>query len=743
MDKFNIYQQQFCEQTTAGIPVTIAAVLVTEKYLDGKPALGGKRKITQSDRDAEFWSAEFLAELPADLWSKEVMVLALSRYLDQERVCAPKLIASIALSQPSSICRAIRYARMVFQPKVARLTELREVATYSPEIHEQCLIIDIFLDAYSMRQAEIDKWQDALSGLSPLELLIYASLFAFEHLVPSRLASPEWNIEGEGTWYALTDLIAWKLKTSPDTNISLSEKKISLSIAEHLAPFLFPGRSGMPPRFDLMNAFNALLAAQLEMNEFISRSVDAHSYDDAVRFVRRGERLEIETADPSIRARWERDGRRMQLCHGYWFCRAIEEFSSSAIANHQTGTPENHEANQLAYIRALRTKLELEEVYGIDDAVMLESGERVNLFQALLSLELTSAFFQRDFLAKFSALHAKSGSSIAALSELALQGLMEGMQNRFPLTWSEREQKIRSIVGWTVCKKYPKGSLPMAASILDFWTNDWLALAARLRSNTPGLVPEILERPFLKLGGYFLQLPWVTGLQNNSTAAINNLRRLGARRRQAQEETHRIERSLGKLFESRGFKVAQGFNPDSEAYPEVGEIDLICVRDGIVLVIEVKSSFRRRSQREAWLHGKVTLRKAGQQLRRKVEAINQMLAMESDDGAELGLTRVCVVQGIIADTSIEHDHERFNGFLKVSVEEIQIALRDDREFLVDPIGIQGESYEVRDANSPTEEQAPDSLYVEGFSAQRFVEILETELVWLETDACAKQQMNSR
>lgn len=736
----NTYQERFCEQTTAEISVAEAAALVAEKYLDGKPSHRGKHKIKQSDRDNEFWSAAFLAELPTEIWTTDVMILALSRYLDQERVSAPQLIASIARSQPSAICRAIRYARMVYQPKVARLTELREIATYSPEIHEQCLIIDIFLDAHSVRQAEIDKWQHALAGLSPFELLIYASLFAFEHLIPGRFSSTEPNIEDEGTWHALTDLIAWKIKTSTDTKISLSEKKIGLSMAEHLAPFLFPGRSGMPPRFDLMNAFNALLAAQVEMNEFISRSVDAHSYDDAVQFVRRGERLEIEIADPSIRARWERDGRRMLLCHGYWFYRAIEEFASSEIANHQIGTPENHEANQLAYIQALRTKLELEEVYGINDSVLLESGERFNLFQALLSLELTSAFFQRDFLAKFVALRAQSGNSVGALSELALQGLMEGMQNRFPLTWSEREQKIRSIVGWTVCDKSPKGSLPMAASILDFWTNDWLALASRLRSNTSGLVPEILERPFLKLGGYFVQLPWVTGLQNNSTAAINNLRRLGARRGEAQEETCRIERSLGKLFESRGFKVIQGFHPDSEAYPEVGEIDLICTRDGIVLVIEVKSSFRRRSQREAWLHGKTTLRKAGQQLRHKVEAVSRMLAAESG-GAVLGLTNPCAVKGIIADTSIEHDHERFNGFLKVTVEEILIALRDDRRFLADPIGVIGKNNEEDGDGTLAEKQVPESLYIDGFNALRFVEVLENELVWLEADSDAKQLMN--
>lgn len=733
----NFYQERNCEQITSGVSGSDAAILVAEHYLDGKPARRGKHKKKQSERDAEFWSAEFLGQLPSEIWGSEVMVLALARYLDQERVSAPGLLLSIARSQPAALCRAMRYARMVYRPKPTRLAELRKIANVSPEIHEQCLIVDIFVDANEVRQAQIDQWQKKLADLSPFEFLIYASLFAFEHLINGHSVESEWDT----SWCALKDLIAWKLKTSPDAKIRVSEKQIGLSIAEHMAPFLFPERSGLPPRFDLLNAFSALMAAQVEMNEFIARSVDAHSYDDAVQFVRRGERLEIEIVDPSIRDRWERDGRRMLLCHGYWFYRALQEFSSSEIANHRIGTPENHEANQLALIRALRTQMELDEVYGIDDVVLLESGERVDLFQALLSLELTSAFFQRDFLDKYSLLLAQSANSMVALSELALQGLMDGMQIRFPLTWSQREQKIRSIVGWTVSEKNPKGSLPMAASILDFWTNDWLALAARLRSSNPGLVPEILERPFLKLGEYFVQLPWVTGRQNNSTAAINNLRRLGARRVEAQEETRRIEARLGKLFENRGFKVIRGHHPNQKAYPEVGEIDLICARDGLVLVIEVKSSFRRSSEREAWLHGKTTLRRAGQQLRRKVATINRMLETPSSEEMELGLSSNCSAYGIIADTSFEHDHEQFNGFLKVSIEEILIALRDDRKLLIDPIGILGEGYGLPSINSPAEDRTQETLYPDGFNAQRFIKVLENELVWLESDPRAKKQMN--
>ena len=66
----------------------------------------------------------------------------------------------------------------------------------------------------------------------------------------------------------------------------------------------------------------------------------------------------------------------------------------------------------------------------------------------------------------------------------------------------------------------------MASAILDFWTYDMAVLAARLQKSEPGLQPYLFERPVLKFGATLVQLPWIVGMQNNSTAAINNLRYL-------------------------------------------------------------------------------------------------------------------------------------------------------------------------------------------------------------------------
>lgn len=503
------------------------------------------------------------------------------------------------------------------------------------------------------------------------------------------------------------------------------------SLARLLAPVLqcTPERddAGRPDR----DSFRALLEAQLELNAFISRSADAFSYDDGIRFVRHGTVLEIVEVDAALRAAWARDGRKLARLNEYWFYRALDAFALSGMATQTIGRPANHAANQLAYIRALRTHLQLRHVYGITETVLGDAGEPVDVFQASLSLELMSAFFQRDFLEAFTRHLRVHGDWRVALRKLVEGGALEGLQNRCPLTWSDREAKIKNITGRTVTPASPLGDARMAAAILDFWSSDWAELSSQVQAQGAGLRPELLERPVLKFGPLLIQLPWHVGLQNNSTAAINKLRRLGQRRGQAREETQRIEAGLGQALETRGFAVVPNWTPDCNAHGNAGEVDLVCALDGFVLVIEVKSTFVRMSQKEAFQHASTTLRKAGGQLRRKLDAVTRELngdcalaqALRLDPGGP-----ATEVHGWIVDTSIECDHQRFAGFLKVSLEEVLIALRDDAQLLHDPDNL-FLSDATRAPGGADEGASARTLYPQGFSARRFVQVIETQAVW--------------
>lgn len=739
MHATNYYDNLCARLIGDSVLLPIAIERVAGAYLDGKPVLVGKMKLTKKERDSLFWSSNVVQECPPESWNAEAMSFALARYLGQGAVAAEGLVARVARDAPDALIRAVRHSGLVLNPHSSRRAEVDWAASENEAVAKLCRVLDLFALAHRDRVAAVEAQKERLAGLSVFDLLIYASLYAFEVLVPrdftAKVPEQPSGVDLQLAWDAVNDLLAWKLAGTSISSLKLTEASMGNSLAQHLRPTLFEsGRASSGEALRNLRAFHALMDAQIELNEFISRSADAFSYDDGIRFERRGDRLEIVEVDPAARAAWQRDGLKLERLHGYWFHRALETYVEQVAADPakwMIGRPKNAEGNRLAWLRALQAQLQLREAYGVADEVTSDSGDTVDLFRGLLSLNLMSAFFQQDFLAAFTERLDASGDWIVALQRLVMDGLRDGLQNRMPLTWSSRDSKVSNIIGWTVTTSEPAGNPRMASAILNFWTYDMVATAERLQRNEPGLQPNLFERPVLKFGATLVQLPWVVGMQNNSTAAINNLRRLGARRGQARDEARRIEAGIARLLEKRGFRTLLNWVPPRDV-DDAGEVDLIAVLDGHLFVIEVKSTFMRRSQREAWLHATTTLRKAGEQLRRKVEAVSLAIAADHGFRTMLGLADDLVPtrqHAWIADTCIECDHQRFGGFLKVSVEELMIALRDDRHLLNDPGGLLAGNYGVDEALEADTSESGWSLYPDGFSAERFVEVIETEVVW--------------
>lgn len=563
----NIYEAYFTQGDRSKRSLALAAQAAATAYVDGKPKRRGKHKVTAAQRDADFWSCPAWRALPAELWRSDPMPLALARYFVQEKITNIELLSRIAVACPAELSKAVRRSRLVLRPTSAHRRDLESLASLHGDIAELCHVLHIFGEAHRVRVDEVARLRRELADTTPFELLILASLYAFEHLVPAGMSSPrrpDGTISDEQcAWHAINDVLLWQLGTARPQDLHLDQRKLARSLETHLIPVLSESSVAQAWGPGRRDAFRALLEAQIELNEFLSRSADAFSFDDGIRFVRRGDVLKIEVVDASARAAWERDGRKLARLHAYWFYRAADEFMRSPQATRTIGRPENYEANRLAYIRAIRTRLQLTEVYGVAETVTTDAGDEVDLFQALLSLELTSAFFQRNFLEAFMAHLREGGDWRVAFRRLADGGMRQGFQIRYPLTWSDRSAKISNIVGWTVTPARPDGSALMAARILDFWTSDWPSLAAKVRACPEDESrPQLFERPFLKFGSALVQLPWLVGVQNNSTAAINNLRRLGQRRGESRAETERIEANLARALEARGFSVCLNWMPE-------------------------------------------------------------------------------------------------------------------------------------------------------------------------------------
>jgi hypothetical protein len=225
-------------------------------------------------------------ECPPESWNSEVMVLALARYLGQEPVAAVGLVSRVAQVAPSALVRAVRYSGLVLNQHSPRRTELDEAAVGQAEVLELCRMLTIFDLAHRDRIATLHMQKALLSDLSAFDLLVYASLYAFERLVPrdfeTRTAAPVTRTDSQVAWDAINDLLAWKLEGAEASSLKLTEDDIGRSAVAHLRPILFEdGHGDAGAAFGRLRAFHELVAAQIELNEFVERSANAFGYDDS------------------------------------------------------------------------------------------------------------------------------------------------------------------------------------------------------------------------------------------------------------------------------------------------------------------------------------------------------------------------------------------------------------------------------------------------------------------------------
>ncbi len=675
-------------------------------FLDQRPA---KKGLSWFDRASGLAAAPFWREADIVKASK-LSTLALSRILGHEGAISVELLEYLAENAPENLRWAIRYSKLFTRNDSLLWKSLRQKIK-GEEWHVFVGVCDRLLEQLDPFDRLIQSAEKKLAHLSLIETLSYLSVLAYWQFIPGAPTNSEAN-----AWHVYSRIISNKLKTCNHSDFNLTESRLGQALKRHLSPIIFPSPAVTQECRNNLEAFAVLIAATKERMDY-EDSIDWFCFDHECRYQLKPGNPVIYNETENGHLAWQRTERKFLALWNYWMNRGINEFIERGMADFQIGSKENHELNTVAYIKAIRSELHLKEIFGLDDEIALPEGLSAKLFQALLSIELQSVFFQSAYIEPFQNYYTSCGTVAKALSHLAFRGAVEG-ENRFPMTWAEEDEKVRRTVGWTVCDEYPKGSSLAAKAILKFWTSDLKELSNSLKEQPKLPLPTLYERPFYKIGHYNFQFPWVVAQQNNLTAAVNNLRRIGARRSEQMNETRRIELRLGKLLSKFGFAVEVGYKPERLDQEDFGEVDLICHCNGVILLIEVKSGYIRSTRHEVWLHQTNTLRKAARQLKRKKPAVIDALAHDEQLRTRLGCNVVNPIEYFhawIVDTSIELDQQLIDGFFVVSLEALQVILRDERHLLL-PADKLPEAMNYK-------------LFPDGFSPKRFIEVVETGEVW--------------
>lgn len=693
------YQAQFARYLQLHAP-GVALNECLHDFLDQRPS----GKYTTRNRAVGLAAAQFWWE-PSNVEGAESASLTLARVLNFDDAVSFELLDHLAAYHPHMLRWAIRYSKLFTRTDSSSWRYLRETL-HGNEWSDFFGVCDRLLEQLKPFDKAIELAEGQLSSLSLLELLSYLSVLAYSCLG-----------EGDGRdWAVFERIILRKLVVCTERDFRVTEEALARSLKRHLSPILFPQSGPVAECAASLEAVALLVAAVRERIDY-EGSIDWFCFDTECDYqLKPGKPVIFNRTDEGT-LRWRRTERKSQLLWHYWMHRAVELIAAASMAGQIIGSPENHEANRLAHIKAIRSQLYLQVVFGLGERVRLTDGTEVMLHHAMLASELTQAFFEQEFLQPYQRYLEESGVPAVALGRLAFEGLLQG-ENRFPMTWSELPDKIRRIRGWTVSDEHPAGDPEAARAILQFWTSDLRALSTQIRQMSNMPAPRLYERPYYKIGRYSFQFPWVAGRQNSLTAAANNLRRVEPRRPELRSETERVEHGLAESLRQRGFRVVVGYQPPLDGERDAGEVDLLCHLNGAVLLLEVKSGFIRSTQHEVWLHRTNTLRKAARQLKRKHPVVLRALLIDQGLRAQLGMSEldpIPVPHAWVVDTSIECDGEVVDGFRVVSREVIEVALRDETHNLqrLD----QEEKAEVA------------SLYPNGFSAHDFVRVIESDAVW--------------
>lgn len=654
----------------------------------------------------------------ADLWDalsfiddKQIVKFSLSQMFRFDDALPLKFVNTVTALSPDVVRWAIRYSK-IFEKSDSRIYLHLRTECKSESWCTFFAVCDRLLVQLEPYKNAVSILLKKLNFMTLSDFFCYLSVIAWDKYF-ANLAS-----KGSADFSRVYDrILQMKLETTKAEAKRLnSESKIVQSMKSHLMPLLMP--EAHPKHAYLQCEKNLKLVADLfwytqELIDY-EGSIDWFCYDEKCRYQFETGKSVLFNEDDSESERWRNTGQKINILWHYWFNRGIEQFLSSDMSTLQIGSEQNQDANLTAVTKAFRSCLQLEALYGISDSLYLADDIDISLFELMLTTELHSAMFAKDYVKPLYENITTGTPLLIALRDLMLQGFVIG-ENRLPFTWSEINAKASRISDWFISETAADKRKVKAQLAISFWSQCLDSISNESQSPTGQPIARLHEKPFLKINNFVFQLPWLMADSNHLNAVVNNLRRLNSRRPALKTETQNAEEYLANSLRAVGFNVEVGYQPERINDDNVGEIDLICHKDNVVLLLEVKTSYVRGSAAEIWLYRNTTLRKAAWQLKRKSHQLHEIFLNDPILIQKLGIDEFDYsIHNWIVDTSIDFDGVVIDGCRVVSREVLEIVLRDDMHLM--------DNIEKIDSQR-------ESLFQAGFSAAEFVEIIESQALW--------------
>jgi len=666
----NYYSKKYNELVKNKFSVIEAFTEVCHIYLDDKPKKFMSKELSPKNRNEMFWLNDMWQTLPTKDLDTDLFSIVLNKNFLNSPLYNIDLIKICATQYPDVFMRAVKSSK-IFIENESNFTLLKNLLKNESSLKDFFLVCDILTEKYRELNDEVILYRQILNSYEYLDLLCLTSLFMMKNI--EEYTKDIYSFEHNGRVFS--KILQDRLKEVDCKKRAIDEFYIKEKFEKYfLSPY----------KVEKFEKFEQLVKAYVELLGFEQGELSTFCYDVNYTVSLEKEYVKLTPLDIEKAITWHLDGQKIIALNNYYIEKA-RYYLEQENKDTRSGSQENKELNKSRNIWVLGNAILLADLYGVDRNIHLDKQTTIQRLPVVHGLSSLIVLYGKEFINSY--LDFKKGYTDfwEAKYYFIGKGIFSG-KDRLPLVHAQVNSFAKTLNDQL---KTTNGN-----DIEKFWTND-----LRDINKTKQKIPNLFEKPFLKLDDFVFKIPWILALQNPTTTFLNSLLRVHYNRSDRKNEVHSSEKFIYNLFKKNGFIVESSFNLPGQENKDIGDIDVICSKDGYLFVLELKSTYIRTSMQEAWVYKNKVLRKAGHQLHKRVKAIESLL--ESDNAFTKKFGKPNHVYSWVIDTSFDFDHEYFEESLKVSMFEIIQALDSENK----------------------------DFYPEGFNVSEFVEIIESQRIW--------------
>ncbi|MCT7497471.1 hypothetical protein [Aliarcobacter cryaerophilus] len=645
----NYYQNKF-DDLKLKYEISEAINDICNLYLDNKP-----KKLEKYEKTNQFWyfikNIKFIENI-----NNHILTLSLIKGIKEQYIFSNDFLELIFQKDKKILIQAIKYSKIFLNSNEKNFINIKNFYLSKNIYLDFFKATDILYNKYNILKNKVNNEIIRLKSFAYFDLIFYMSLYTMKQTNKYYTLT-----EYENTGDILTKILHDRLKEPDKKRSDYKFEESGIRIVDLLSKNKY--NDGLQRLETIINIYK-------ELYLFENTIIATFCFDDNFQFEIINEELNLKVIDINKYKKWSNENRKLDLFFEYYFSEAIYH-TKELLDKHILGTIENNDINKFAFNLSLGIDNLLEAIYGCDNQLKINDALSIPKNKTIETICFLSSLYRKDYVAEYISLLEKYQWQ-DALNIFVSNG-MDEMKQRFPILIQQQYTFANNMnnVSQASITELDRNNIE------SFYTFD----LKKFNNIHEEKLPNIFEKPLLKLDDLVLIMPFVLGSQNPFTSIINNLLNVHFKRtKYRKEEVQQSENYLLKLFQKLNFKAITNYElPFSKDY-DLGDIDLICTKDDYLFVLELKSTYIRTSFENIWNYKSNVLRKASSQLNKRKRLIDMLIKDNNQEFNELfGVPKNIVY--LIIDTSFEFDHEMFDKNLKISMFElINLLNGDNKEF---------------------------------------------------------------